>query len=87
MFGGVIKLSSRRDRDIQMAKFSNWFDGIAYSVLFVLYDKFDFEPEQLDDFWEKWETLWLDIKDDWLKIEDVAKVLKNECGITFPKHR
>ena len=76
-------MSARRDREIQMAKFSNWFDGIAYSVLFVLYDKFDFEPELLDDFWEKWETLWLDIKDDWLKIEDVAKVLKNECGITL----
>lgn len=80
-------MSARRDRDIQMAKFSNWFDGIAYSVLFVLYDKFDFEREKLDSFWEKWETLWLDIKDDWLKIEDIAKVLKDECGITFPKHR
>lgn len=80
-------MSARRDRDIQIAKFRNWFDSIAYSVLFVLYDKEDFDRERLDRFWENWETLWLDIKDDWLKVEDIANVLKDECGITFLKHR
>lgn len=86
MFGGVIELSARRDRDIQRAKFQNWFDSIAYSVLWVLHDKFDFEREKLDDFWETWDTLWEDIKDDWLKVEDIEKALKDECGITFPKY-
>lgn len=73
----------RHDRDIQLAKFSNWFEGIACSVLFVLYDKENFDRERLDNFWENWSTLWFDIRDNWLKIEDVKKALKDECGITL----
>ena len=50
--------------------------------LMVLHDKFDFTPEQLDDFLTEYQKQLDDYNSGYVEsVEDFRTVLKDECGI------
>lgn len=78
-------MGKKLEKQIEHQKFTNWFENIAGSVLFVLHDKQGFGSKRLTRFMNDWTTLWNDIKDNCLSCEDIKKTLKNECGIDVKK--
>ena len=75
----------KMDRQIQMEKFKNWFEDIAASTLYVLHEKEGFGRKRLDRFWQNWYTLWENIENNRIASENIKKILKDKCGITFKK--
>lgn len=78
-------MGAKLDRKIQEEKFKNWFENIAISTLFVLHDKEGFGSKRLKRFFENWNTLWNDVKDNYLTCADMQKALYEECDVDIKK--
>ena len=54
-------------------------------MLMVLHDKFGFGAKRCEKALTEFETLWSDINDQRLSLDDVAEVVEKEIGLKFPE--